>query len=357
MSNLLTIESKGRLDDEFSASKDDWDDEFSAHAPGKESGGQEHADDIKAIGFALLHSAAMLPEFAIPKRPQNCIDCATFDIMRLTHEDVKVLEDIMQCFFTRRPGLQSTPPRADSKAARVLKTRSEIADAWRLILERRRLVELDDTRPITDPHTLADMYTSWMHEWLDENLTEKQCRLKASKQSSIFAAYLNNNLGGKHFVMALWQTGVQWAPPPAMLVNDQNGALEHVAKNFTKWTHKLARAVTLHKNDADTQEARRRSGSSFGKHGLSAEEEKNRKERHDARTNYYWAMDLNRQLLAYEGEGHKKSTSVTPKPWSDMSRNDRWYLKALWSGSLLAEMRRAEGKCSKVQAKDFFVDE
>ena len=142
-----------------------------------------------------------------------------------------------------------------------------------------------------------------------------------------------------------------------MLVNDQNGALEHVAKNFTKWTHKLARAVTLHKNDAATQEARRRSGSSFGKHGLSAEEEKNRKETHDARTNYYWAIDFNRQLLAYEGEGHKKSTSVTPKPWSDMSRNDRWYLKALWSGSLLAEMRRAEGKCSKVRAKDFFVDE
>ena len=140
-----------------------------------------------------------------------------------------------------------------------------------------------------------------------------------------------------------------------MLDNDPNGALEHVAKNFAKWTQRVARAVTRHKNDADTQEARRRSGLSFGKHGLSAEE-KNRKERHDARANYYWAMDLNRQLLADEGEGHKKSTSVTPKPWSDMSRNDRWYLKAFWSGSLLAEMRRAEGKCSKVQAKDFVVD-
>jgi hypothetical protein len=218
-------------------------------SPGEDSGAQEHADEIKAIGFALVQSAAMLPELAIPKGPRNCIDCATFDTMRraITDEDVKALEETMQRFFTRRPVLQSTPPRADSKAARVLKTRSEIANAWRLILERRRLVELDDTCPITDPDTLADMYTSWMHEWLDENLTEKQCRLKGNQQSSIFAAYLNNNLGARHFVMALWQTGVQWAPPPAMLNNDHNGALEHVAKNFAKWTQKLARAVTLHK--------------------------------------------------------------------------------------------------------------
>ena len=55
--------------------------------------------------------------------------------------------------------------------------------------------------------------------------------------------------------------------------------------------------------------------------------------------------------------GHKKSTSVTPKPWSDMSRNDRWYLNALWSGALYAEMRHAESKCSKVQAKPFVVSE
>ena len=63
-----------------------------------------------------------------------------------------------------------------------------------------------------------------------------------------------------------------------MLKNDQSGALEQVAKNFATWSQRVARAVTLHKNDADTQEARRRSGSSSGKHGLSAEEEKNRKD-------------------------------------------------------------------------------
>ena len=75
-------------------------------------------------------------------------------------------------------------------------------------------------------------------------------------------------------------------------------------------------------------------------------------------------MELNRQLQAFKGEGksgaakgEKKGKSVRPKPWSEMSYNDRWYLEKLWSGSLLTEMRRAEGKCSKVQAKDFVVDE
>ena len=112
---------------------------------------------------------------------------------------MRKLEDIAQRFFTRRPVLESTPPRADSKAARVLKTNSVIAAAWRLILERRRLVEPNDRRPITDPDTLARMYTEWMNERLEKNATDKQRRLRGRQRSSIFAAYLNN---------AVWQTGV-----------------------------------------------------------------------------------------------------------------------------------------------------
>ena len=77
----------------------------------------------------------------------------------LTKQELKALKDIVERFFTKRPVLESTPPRADSKAARVLKTNNEIADAWRLILERRRLVEPNERRPINDPDTLAWMYT------------------------------------------------------------------------------------------------------------------------------------------------------------------------------------------------------
>ena len=121
------------------------------------------------------------------------------------------------------------------------------------------------------------------------------------------------------------------------------------------WTQRVARALTLHMNDADTKEARRRSGSSHGKHGLSPEEEQNRRERQYRRDNYYWAVELNRQFEASGGKG-KNRKSVRQKI-AEMPYNERWYLENLWSGRLLSEMRRAEGKCFKVQAKDFVVDE
>ena len=40
-----------------------------------------------------------------------------------------------------------------------------------------------------------------------------------------------------------------------------------------------------------------------------------------------------------------------------MTRDEQRWLHELWSGSLLAQMRRAESKCYKVQAKEFVVDE
>ena len=53
------------------------------------------------------------------------------------------------------------------------------------------------------------MYNTWMHEWLEENLTRAQQQLAERKQTSIFSAYLYHNFGGKHRVMALWETGIQ----------------------------------------------------------------------------------------------------------------------------------------------------
>jgi len=340
----------------------------------EDSGAEEQADKMKAIGFALAQSAAMLPGLALPNGTKNCIDMARMDTMRsaCTEEDVKALEDCMQKFFTRRPVGQSAPPRADLLAARVLKTNSELAEAWRLIMERRRLVERDDARPITDRDTLAEMYTSWMDEWLEENLFDDQRDYERRQQTSIFAAHLNNHYGAKHFVMGLWQTGVQWAPPLDMVLKNHRGALEYVAKNFALWIQNLARAITRHKNHPCTQEARRRSGSAYGKHGLSQEEVQRRWERERARRNYYWTMEIAGQLAASKGKGkrgaaehtygtsagqkrQKKGQSITPKPWAQMSRCERWWLEALWSGELQAEMHRAEGYCSKVQAKDFVV--
>ena len=207
-------------------------------------------------------------------------------------------------------------------------------------------MERDDTCPIKNPDTLAEMYTCWMHDWIKENMTEKQRNYPAKKKSSIFSAYLHQNVGNKHFVMALWQTGVQWAPSRKMLKNDYHGAIEHVAKNFAKWSQRVVRAIIEHKKDIDTENARRRSGnSSYGKHGLTAEEEQLRQARYYHRLNYYWALELNHQLQVSKGKRY------------EMSHNDWWYLEEIWSGSLRAELRRVDSYGYKVQAPDFVVEE
>ena len=51
------------------------------------------------------------------------------------------------------------------------------------------------------------------------------------------------------------------------------------------------------------------------------------------------------------------ATEHTTKPLWQLSRNEWWWLNELWSGALVAELRRAEGKCFKVQAKNFVLDE
>ena len=85
-------------------------------------------------------------------------------------------------------------------------------------------------------------------------------------------------MGGKNFIMAVWQTGMTWAPTPALLDTNSNGVLEHVAINFASWTRRLARAVTRHKKNPDTEEARTRSGSAFGEHGLTTQQVRDRNE-------------------------------------------------------------------------------
>ena len=97
-----------------------------------------------------------------------------------TKEDMKALEKIMRRFFTRSQML----------AADVLKTKHEIANAWHVILQRRRLVERDDTCPISDPNIRAKMYTFWMHDWFKENLTDKQrSTLEAKSQALSLHTY------------------------------------------------------------------------------------------------------------------------------------------------------------------------
>ena len=163
--------------------------------------------------------------------------------------------------------------------------------------------------------------------------------------------------------MAIWQTGITWAPPPELLSSDFNGALEHVANHFASWARRLARAVTRHKRNDMTQEARIRSGNSRGKHGLTEQQVRDRAARRTARTNYYFAVDLNNQLKAGKGKGNAKGKGKTtavfqssPKLWNDMREDERWWLFEFWAGRLRTAVDEAEEKCHRVQARPFVSD-
>ncbi len=125
---------------------------------------------------------------------------------------------------------------------------------------RRRLVQPDDTLPINDKNTRAAMFTTWKYQWMRDNLTHNQSQQRQTKNKKRFSTFLNSNLGGNNFVMAMWQTGITWAPPQEMLNTNYNGAAKHVVTHFASWTRRLARAINRHQTDNETVEARARSG-------------------------------------------------------------------------------------------------
>lgn len=157
------------------------------------------------------------------------------------------------------------------------------------------MAEPDDRKPMFCKHRLATMWLSWQKEWFAENLSDEQQRLKHSKKTSIWNAFVKREGGTKHFVMAVWQTGLSWLPPLEMLNGDRSGALEHVATHFAQWTRQLARSVAHHKRNPRTEEAIRRSGSSRGRHGLTPEDLENRENRRQATSDYYHGLDLLRE--------------------------------------------------------------
>ena len=143
--------------------------------------------------------------------------------------------------------------------------------------------------------------------------------------------------------------------------------------HFASWTRRLARAVHRHKHDEATVEARARSGNTYRKHGLTQEQEQDRKDRAEARRNYYMTADLEKRLLASKGKGQGKGKDKTkrgasehtargasehtllPKTWHDMSRSERRWLQDYWNGNLWHALRRAESKCHRVQAAPFSI--
>ena len=80
---------------------------------------------------------------------------------------------------------------------------------------------------------------------------------------------------------------------------EDDSALEHVARNFAKWVRRVARGIRAHKEDERTQYAARRSGAAWGQHGLTQEEEVNRKARDKARHNFRYAEVLYKSVMFF----------------------------------------------------------
>ena len=179
----------------------------------------------------------------------------------------------------------------------------------------------------------------------------KSKKMDWMRQTSIFNAWSPSQMGGKLFIMAVWQTGVTWAPPPDLLQNNYYGAVEHVAKHFASWTRRLARAVTRHKQHPKTEEARIRSGNSYGTHGLTEQDLQDRIAREKAREDFHWAAKLNKSLQASKGKGK----GAKPKAWCELSKNEHWWLKQFWNGNLKKTMQDAEAKCHPIGAPHFVM--
>ena len=168
--------------------------------------------------------------------------------------------------------------------------------------------------------------------------------------------------------MAVFQTGIQWASSSDLTAPENSGASEHVARSFVRWAKQLVQSMAQHKNDPATIEQRRRTGTEKYKHGLTADEEANRKQLKRARRHYYETMELQEQYDAAEQQRrrgasehapgyHASGRPIVPKSWEQMSDNEHWWLEQLWSGELKKRMRLAEQKCPRVQANDFRMEE
>ena len=282
---------------------------------------------------------------------------------KCSRDDVDALNDCVDRFFCRRPLLQSTDPtqapKQDKTKARRLKSPKELEQGWTQIMARRRLEEPNDRGPLQDDEEgsiCARMWRTWEHEWIERECTVVQKQRKWARQTSLFLAWANNNLGGKHFIIALWQTGISWAPTPEMLV-DQNGASEHIAWHFAHWCLTLCRALQAHKTHPDTQAAITRSGGSL----LPMEHQVLREQRNTARQKYRLAERLHQRLLDSKGtgKGRRGQAKEAPLSWESMNEDEQCAIVELIHGRLRRVMNTLDARWRKlvgrVQAPRFSV--
>lgn len=135
-----------------------------------------------------------------------------------TQEDIQAFEQCVSKFFTKRPVLQNTPPRADAKDARTLKTSQEITDSWKTIMDRRRQVKPNDRCLIQDKATRDNMHNEWWHECKEWELTPEPREKKGSNKKVIRCIYqqqlcwqaLRHGAVADRYPMGTYTRNVDW---------------------------------------------------------------------------------------------------------------------------------------------------
>ena len=122
-------------------------------------------DEITMIGFNLLRSALLLPEFWPLKDGLNSIGEEHLESTRrlCTREHGLALQECAFQFITRRSEPSIVALKNGTQPVRVLKTTVEIKDSLETIMVKRRTYESDDTKPIGDHQKLQMMIDEWMH--------------------------------------------------------------------------------------------------------------------------------------------------------------------------------------------------
>ena len=212
----------------------------------------EDEDEEPFLNYAkyLTCAAEMLPAFGPRTGPRNCLDVRVpYGTGAMLHqEDKGILHTAAAAFFWeiprdtsqfgkgKRPVLHST-----AKPAARMKKAGDIAAAWQELFRRRRAYQPDDTQPIEDEDTRADIWNTWSRDWLAANLTQEQQKKTRSQKTSIFNAYMKGAYGDKRFVFAMLQTGITWAPSAEQLSGI--GAAEHAASRFVSWVRAVVSAI------------------------------------------------------------------------------------------------------------------
>ena len=100
--------------------------------------------------------------------------------------------------------------------------RRDITRNFSELFRLRRLVQPNDHVELSD----EEIARCWNLSYDDfcQSLRPQQARLPAAKKRSHHSAYMKKQFGKKHFVLALWQTGLTWTPDctadPNKTVND-----------------------------------------------------------------------------------------------------------------------------------------